>query len=38
MTETSLFPKAAAAWGIGFPQLCQRMVELALRRTAAPTR
>ena len=34
MTETSLLPKAAAAAGIGYAQLCQRMVELALvRRT-----
>ena len=32
MTETSLLPKAAAASGITFPQLCQRMVELALGR------
>lgn len=32
MTELSLLPKAAAAAGIGYPQLCQRMVELALRR------
>ncbi len=32
MTETSLLPKAAAAAGIGYAQLCQRMVELALRR------
>jgi len=32
MTETSLLPKAAAAAGIGYPQLCQRMVDLALRR------
>ena len=31
MTETSLLPKAAAAAGIGFAQLCQRMVDLALR-------
>jgi D-alanine-D-alanine ligase len=37
MTETSLLPKATAALGIGFPQLCQRLVELALRRTTAPT-
>jgi D-alanine-D-alanine ligase len=36
MTETSLLPMAAAALGIGFPQLCQRMVELVLRRTPAP--
>lgn len=33
MTETSLLPKAAAAAGIHFPQLCQQMVELALKRT-----
>jgi len=32
MTETSLLPKAAAAAGLGFPELCRRMVELALRR------
>jgi len=32
MTETSLLPKAAAAAGIGYAELCQRMVELALAR------
>jgi D-alanine-D-alanine ligase len=32
MTELSLFPKAAAATGIDYPELCQRMVDLALRR------
>ena len=32
MTETSLLPKAAAAAGIGYAELCQRMVELALTR------
>lgn len=32
MTETSLLPKAAAAAGIGYADLCQRMVMLALRR------
>ena len=32
MTETSLLPKAAAAAGIPFRELCGRMVELALRR------
>lgn len=36
MTETSLLPKAAAAAGVPFPQLCERMVQLALRRQ--PTR
>ncbi len=35
MTETSLLPKAAAAAGINFAELCQRMVELALKRNAA---
>ena len=32
MTETSLMPKAAAAAGISYEQLCQRMVNLALKR------
>ncbi len=29
MTATSLFPKAAAAAGIGFPELCIRLLEMA---------
>jgi D-alanine-D-alanine ligase len=33
MTETSLLPKAAAAAGIGFADLCERMIELALTRS-----
>ncbi len=32
MTETSLLPKAAAAAGLSYAALCQRMVELALER------
>ena len=32
MTETSLLPKAAAAAGINYAELCQRMIELALAR------
>ena len=32
MTETSLLPKAAAAAGIGYAELCERMVKLALKR------
>jgi D-alanine-D-alanine ligase len=32
MTETSLLPKAAAAAGINYPELCQHMVDLALKR------
>jgi D-alanine-D-alanine ligase len=35
MTETSLFPKAAAAAGFSYPELCQRMVELAVGRALA---
>jgi D-alanine-D-alanine ligase len=35
LTETSLLPKAAAAAGLGYAQLCQCMVELAMRRAAA---
>ncbi len=33
MTETSLLPKAAAAAGISYAGLCQRMIELALARS-----
>lgn len=32
MTETSLLPKAAAAAGLSYPDLCQRMLNLALKR------
>ncbi|QBI20008.1 D-alanine--D-alanine ligase [Egibacter rhizosphaerae] len=32
MTETSLVPMAAEAAGIGFDELCERLVQLALRR------
>jgi len=35
MTETSLLPKAAAAAGIGYAELCRRMVGLALERAPA---
>jgi D-alanine-D-alanine ligase len=33
MTETSLLPKAAAVAGMSFFELCQRMVDLARKRT-----
>jgi D-alanine-D-alanine ligase len=32
MTETSLLPKAAAAAGLCYEELCRRMVDLALKR------
>jgi D-alanine-D-alanine ligase len=34
MTETSLLPKAAAAVGINYAQLCQRMIDLALQHNS----
>jgi D-alanine-D-alanine ligase len=37
MTETSLLPKAAAAAGLNYAQLCQRMVDLALKRVSKKT-
>jgi D-alanine-D-alanine ligase len=37
LTETSLLPKAAAAAGISYAGLCQRMVELALGRARGRT-
>jgi D-alanine-D-alanine ligase len=33
MTELSLIPQAAAAEGISFPDLCERIIELALRNS-----
>ncbi len=36
MTETSLLPKAAAAAGITYAELCQRMIDLAMNRDPAP--
>jgi D-alanine-D-alanine ligase len=36
MTETSLLPKAAAAAGLDFAGLCERMVELAMKRALVP--
>jgi D-alanine-D-alanine ligase len=35
MTETSLMPKAAAAVGMDYAELCQRIVDLALSRQLA---
>ena len=38
MTQMSLIPQAAAAAGISFPELCDRIVQLALaRRGGTPT-
>jgi len=38
MTEASLLPEAAAAAGIGYPELCARIIELSLaqRRKTSP--
>lgn len=38
MTETSLLPMAAAAAGLDFAGLCERMIGLALARPNAPAR
>lgn len=35
MTETSLLPKAALAAGIQYPDLCQKMLDLAMRRAGS---
>ena len=35
MTQTSLIPQAAAAAGISFPELCDRIVQLALEKLNA---
>jgi D-alanine-D-alanine ligase len=35
MTQTSLIPQAAAAAGISFPDLCDRIVQLALEQRGA---
>lgn len=34
MTETSLLPKAAAAAGLDFPSLCERIASLSLQRSS----
>jgi D-alanine-D-alanine ligase len=36
MTETSSLPRVAAAAGIGYAELCQRMVDLALQHPRRP--
>jgi hypothetical protein len=33
MTELSILPEAAAAAGLSYAQLCQRMIDLALNRS-----
>ena len=35
MTEASLLPEAAAAAGIGYPELCARIIELSRQRSGA---
>ncbi len=34
MTESSLLPKAAAAAGISYAELCQKMIDLAIKRSS----
>jgi D-alanine-D-alanine ligase len=34
MTDTSLLPMAALSAGLAFPDLCERVVQLALSRAA----
>ena len=34
MTEASLLPEAAAAAGIGYAELCRRIIELSAKRRA----
>ncbi len=38
MTETSLLPKAAAAAGISYSELCQKMIDLAMGRKGMAVR
>jgi D-alanine-D-alanine ligase len=38
MTETSVLPEAAAAIGLNYAQLCQRMIDLALQRSGKTTK
>ena len=38
LTSTSLVPKAAAAAGIGFPELCDRIARSAMRRAGGADR
>ena len=38
MTETSLLPKAAAAAGMNYAELCQKMIDLALRHVPVANR
>ena len=37
MTPQSLLPDAARRAGMGFPQLCRKLIELALERGARGT-
>src|SRR5277367_6694357 len=37
MTETSLLPKAAAVAGLNYAELCERMIDLALKRAMGKT-
>ena len=32
MTPTSLIPQEAAALGIGFPELCEKLIEVSMKK------
>ena len=37
MTPTSLLPQEAAALGMGFPELCEKLIEVSMEKYASDT-